>query len=192
MATNTPNFNLKKYELTDQWALTDQNTNMDIIDTVVGDPDTLTTTEKGSLVGAVNEVDANINLVQSGDEQDFVPSLNLFTGTYGTRIGKYIKKGNEVTVFIRIPVTTASFSSVSQLVIADLPFSINPDFPVVANIYISPKNTATPIPVATSLTTGTYDRLYVYRQESNTGGTFSTSEVVNGSVIQLSATYRIA
>jgi hypothetical protein len=36
------------------------------IDTKIGDLTSLTTTEKGSIVGAVNEIDNNLNLVQSG------------------------------------------------------------------------------------------------------------------------------
>lgn len=65
---NTTNYNLKKPEGTENYNIEHQNDNMNIIDTEIkgradqiGILSNLTTTEKGSLVGAVNEVDAGLS-----------------------------------------------------------------------------------------------------------------------------------
>ena len=140
---------------------------------------------------AMADIDTNINLVQSGDETDWTPVLLNFNGTYTSRIGKYIKRGNEVTVFARIEVNTASFSTGSQLAIGGFPFNFNPLFPTCVPVYIFPKSVATQIPIAISLTTGSYGNLYIYRQEVAILTIFPQTSVVNGTVIQFSFTYRV-
>lgn len=63
----TTNYNLKKPEDNDLYTQEVQNDNMDIIDAALhnqsagsGELSSLTTTEKTSLVGAINELDGNI------------------------------------------------------------------------------------------------------------------------------------
>lgn len=76
---NTTNYNLKKPGSNDYYDIQDQNDNMDVIDGALEENDTsidtlngnvgqlsvLTTTEKTSLVGAVNEVNGNKLSIQS-------------------------------------------------------------------------------------------------------------------------------
>lgn len=60
MANYTTNLNLTKPLQSENYNISVQNNNMDTIDTAIGDKTTLLTTEKGNLVGAINEVSSTL------------------------------------------------------------------------------------------------------------------------------------
>ena len=55
MATTTPNLGLKKPNVTDKVNVSDLNGNADLLDAIIGRLSNLNTTQKDSLVAAINE-----------------------------------------------------------------------------------------------------------------------------------------
>ena len=79
MATTTPNLGLKKPKVTDRVNVSDLNGNADLLDAVIGRLSNLNTTQKGSLVAAINEA-----LTSAGTAAGFGNPVATVDGNTGT------------------------------------------------------------------------------------------------------------
>lgn len=79
MATTTPNLGLKKPNVTDKVNVSDLNGNADLLDAIIGRLSNLNTTQKGSLVAAINEA-----LTSAGTAAGFGNPVATVDGNTGT------------------------------------------------------------------------------------------------------------
>lgn len=79
MATTTPNLGLKKPKVTDRVNVSDLNGNADLLDSIIGRLSNLNTTQKGSLVAAINEA-----LTSAGTAAGFGDPVATVDGNTGT------------------------------------------------------------------------------------------------------------
>ena len=79
MATTTPNLGLKKPKVTDRVNVSDLNGNADLLDAIIGRLSNLNTTQKGSLVAAINEA-----LTSAGTAAGFGNPVATVDGNTGT------------------------------------------------------------------------------------------------------------
>lgn len=79
MATTTPNLGLKKPNVTDKVNVSDLNGNADLLDAIIGRLSNLNTTQKGSLVAAINET-----LTSAGTAAGFGNPVATVDGNTGT------------------------------------------------------------------------------------------------------------
>ena len=79
MATTTPNLGLKKPKVTDRVNVSDLNGNADLLDAIIGRLSNLNTTQKGSLVAAINEA-----LTSAGTAAGFGDPVATVDGNTGT------------------------------------------------------------------------------------------------------------
>ena len=79
MSTTTPNLGLKKPNVTDKVNVSDLNGNADLLDAIIGRLSNLNTTQKGSLVAAINEA-----LTSAGTAAGFGNPVATVDGNTGT------------------------------------------------------------------------------------------------------------
>ena len=79
MSTTTPNLGLKKPNVTDKVNVSDLNGNADLLDSIIGRLSNLNTTQKGSLVAAINEA-----LTSAGTAAGFGNPVATVDGNTGT------------------------------------------------------------------------------------------------------------
>ena len=79
MATTTPNLGLKKPNVTDKVNVSDLNGNADLLDAIIGKLSNLNTTQKDSLVAAINEA-----LTSAGTAAGFGDPVATVDGNTGT------------------------------------------------------------------------------------------------------------
>ena len=79
MATTTPNLGLKKPNVTDKVNVSDLNGNADLLDAIIGRLSNLNTTQKDSLVSAINEA-----LTSAGTAAGFGDPVATVDGNTGT------------------------------------------------------------------------------------------------------------
>ena len=79
MATTTPNLGLKKPKVTDRVNVSDLNGNADLLDAIIGRLSNLNTTQKDSLVAAINEA-----LTSAGTAAGFGNPVATVDGNTGT------------------------------------------------------------------------------------------------------------
>ena len=79
MATTTPNLGLKKPNVTDKVNVSDLNGNADLLDAIIGRLSNLNTTQKSSLVAAINEA-----LTSAGTAAGFGNPVATVDGNTGT------------------------------------------------------------------------------------------------------------
>ena len=79
MATTTPNLGLKKPNVTDKVNVSDLNGNADLLDAIIGRLSNLNTTQKDSLVAAINEA-----LTSAGTAAGFGNPVATVDGNTGT------------------------------------------------------------------------------------------------------------
>lgn len=79
MSTTTPNLGLKKPKVTDIVNVSDLNGNADLLDAIIGRLSNLNTTQKGSLVAAINEA-----LTSAGTAAGFGDPVATVDGNTGT------------------------------------------------------------------------------------------------------------
>ena len=79
MATTTPNLGLKKPNVTDKVNVSDLNGNADLLDAIIGRLSNLNTTQKGSLVAAINEA-----ITSAGTAAGFGNPVATVDGNTGT------------------------------------------------------------------------------------------------------------
>ena len=88
MATTTPNLGLKKPNVTDKVNVSDLNGNADLLDAIIGRLSNLNTTQKGSLVAAINEA-----LTSAGTAAGFGNPVATVDGNTGTPSVKVTASG---------------------------------------------------------------------------------------------------
>ena len=88
MATTTPNLGLKKPKVTDRVNVSDLNGNADLLDAIIGRLSNLNTTQKGSLVAAINEA-----LTSAGTAAGFGDPVATVDGNTGTPSVKVTASG---------------------------------------------------------------------------------------------------
>ena len=88
MATTTPNLGLKKPNVTDKVNVSDINGNADLLDAIIGRLSNLNTTQKGSLVAAINEA-----LTSAGTAAGFGNPVATVDGNTGTPSVKVTASG---------------------------------------------------------------------------------------------------
>ena len=88
MATTTPNLGLKKPNVTDKVNVSDLNGNADLLDAIIGRLSNLNTTQKDSLVAAINEA-----LTSAGTAAGFGNPVATVDGNTGTPSVKVTASG---------------------------------------------------------------------------------------------------
>ena len=88
MATTTPNLGLKKPNVTDKVNVSDLNGNADLLDAIIGRLSNLNTTQKDSLVAAINEA-----LTSAGTAAGFGDPVATVDGNTGTPSVKVTASG---------------------------------------------------------------------------------------------------
>ena len=88
MATTTPNLGLKKPKVTDRVNVSDLNGNADLLDAIIGRLSNLNTTQKDSLVAAINEA-----LTSAGTAAGFGDPVATVDGNTGTPSVKVTASG---------------------------------------------------------------------------------------------------
>lgn len=123
------------------------------------------------------------------EEGEWTPQFNAsFNGVYGTQHGRYIRKGNEITVFFEIVATTFSLADDGHVSITQLPFNTDQNFPTTATINCYGKNTEDEISFEVA---NRYNVLYGFLY-SNTNKVVLRKGSLNGSFhLKGSVVYRI-
>lgn len=133
MPTNTPNINLIKPLVTENYSVGIANSNSDTLDGILAPYKT-----NGQIkFPAVQNPSTDANTLDDYEEGSFTPTIEGTTssgvGTYSTQSGRYTKIGRVVTVEIYL--TWSAHTGTGNLRIAGLPFASTSN--AIANIFNS-------------------------------------------------------